>query len=55
MYYSTSIFRIAFAIQLTSFQNRIMTVIAAGQFLLTTMILGVKIFGIVLGKSPFVL
>lgn len=38
-----------------NFQNRVMTVIAAGQFLLTTMILGVKVFGVVLGKSPFVL
>lgn len=36
-----------------SFHNRVMTVMAAGQFLLTTMILGIKPLGIMLGKSPF--
>ncbi len=38
-----------------AFQNRVMTVMAAGQFLLTTMILGIKPLGIMLGKSPFAL
>ena len=37
------------------FHNRVMTVMAAGQFLLTTMILGIKPLGIMLGKSPFAL
>lgn len=37
------------------FENRVMTVIGAGQFLLTTMILGIKPLGIILGKSPFML
>jgi cytochrome c-type biogenesis protein CcmF len=38
-----------------SFENRVMTVLAAGQFTLGTMILGLKPFGIVLGQSPFLL
>lgn len=37
------------------FENRVMTVFAAGQFLLTSMILGVKTFGVLLGQSPFAL
>ena len=35
------------------FHNRVMAVMAGGQFLLTTMILGIKPLGIMLGKSPF--
>lgn len=37
------------------FENRVMTVIAAGQFMLTTMILGIRPLGFVLGQSPFTL
>jgi cytochrome c-type biogenesis protein CcmF len=35
------------------FENRVMTVMAAGQFMLSTMILGIKAFGVVLGQGPF--
>ncbi len=37
------------------FESRVMTVLGLGQFLLTTMILGVKPLGFILGQSPFVL
>lgn len=37
------------------FEGKVMTVLGLGQFLLTTMILGIKPLGFVLGQSPFVL
>jgi cytochrome c-type biogenesis protein CcmF len=37
------------------FEGKVMTVLGLGQFLLTTMILGIKPLGLILGQSPFVL
>ena len=37
------------------FENRVMTVLATGQMLLATMVLGIKPLGLILGKSPFAL
>jgi len=37
------------------FEGKVMTVIAAGQVALTTLILGIKPLGLVLGQSPFML
>ena len=37
------------------FEGRVMTIISGGQVLLSTMILGIKPLGVVLGQSPFVL